>query len=616
MTEQTGLRVSGLRVDGALGDMNRYIVDDVDFAVAPGESVAIVGESGSGKSMMVKALVGLLPRGIQAHGTAKFGDLDLLSLSEKQWESVRGHRIGLIMQNPFTILNPVFRCGRIIDESLRPEERKRMGRSERRGEVLRRLAEVGISDPSVMDRYPFQLSGGMRQRVAIAAALARGPELLIADEPSTALDVTTQREILALIKNLQAARGMSLIWITHDLRIAFSMCDRVQVMYAGIMVEASEAQQLENEPLHPYTQGLLLSEPPADRRVDELVAIPGAVPVAAEVSTVCPFSTRCAWATDICKVSRPHMRQMEPGRQSRCLRIEEIRGEMNDRSRVFTDVTVEAIKTPMAEPLVIVSNASREFLDGRRTIVALDSVSLELGAGQGIGLVGESGSGKTTLGRAIAGLESLSSGRIEIAGLDSSDWSSLKSRERMKLRSTVQMIFQDSYSSLNPMHSIGGMLAEAVRIHEPFMRNVKPRVIELLDSVGLDSSYTQRKPAALSGGQHQRVAIARALAARPQMLVCDEPVAALDVSVQAQVLNLFSSIRKDYGIGYLFITHDLSIVRQVVDEVHVMNLGSVVESGQVDDVLARPSHPYTKSLIASIPRAGTSWLDGEAAARQ
>ncbi|MDQ7909013.1 ABC transporter ATP-binding protein [Phytohabitans sp. ZYX-F-186] len=602
----TGLTVDGLRV--VAGTSGRMIVDDVDLSLAPGESIAIVGESGSGKSMTAKALIGLLPRGIRAEGDANFAEVDLMALDENAWQRVRGSRIGLIMQNPFTMLNPVFRVHRTIEDSLRPEDRSRMTRAQRRQDVVWRLAEVGITDASVADRYPFQLSGGMRQRVAIAAALAREPELLIADEPSTALDVTTQRDILALIKKLQVARGMSLILITHDLRIAFSMCDRAYVMYAGVMVETATSSELEHEPLHPYTQGLLLSEPPADRRIAELVAIPGSVPPADQVATACPFSTRCAWAKAECLVGRPALSEVEPGRLSRCIRIDEIRGELRE---VRSAAEAEAVETSATEPataLVVVTDAHKEFRSGQRTVTALGSVSIRLGEGEGVGLVGESGSGKTTLGRAIAGLETLTGGTIEIDGIDASDWSKLSARDRKKLRGTVQMIFQDAYSSLNPTRSIGSALAEAISIRDPSARNMSQRVGELLHSVGLEPEYAQRKPAALSGGQHQRVAIARALAVHPKLLICDEPVAALDVSVQAQVLNLFSRIREEHGIGYLFITHDLSIVRQVVERVYVMHNGSVVEAGPVDDVLGTPSHPYTQKLIASVPSAEAGWL--------
>jgi peptide/nickel transport system ATP-binding protein len=610
MTRSTHeLQVQDLEISVSAEGGPRPIVADLALSVAPGESVAIVGESGSGKSMTAKAIIGLLPRGASASGKATFGDTDLLSLREKEWQSVRGQRIGLIMQNPFTMLNPVARCGRIIEESLRPEDRKRMSRAERRAEAVRRLAEVGISDETVVDRYPFQLSGGMRQRVAIAAALAREPELLIADEPSTALDVTTQREILALIKRLQVDRGMGLILITHDLRIAFSMCDRVMVMYAGLMVETGAAAALEREPLHPYTQGLLLSEPPADRRVAELVAIPGSVPPADDVSHVCPFSTRCAWAEPACLDGRPPLREVEPDRQTRCLRIEDLRASMAE-VRAAVQVAAPTPDPADGTALVTVREARKEFGGGRRPVVALDSVSIEVRPGEGVGLVGESGSGKTTLGRSIAGLETLTSGSVTIDGIDASDWSRLSRRDQKHLRSTVQMIFQDPYSSLNPRRSIGATLAEAITVRDPKAQNVRAGVAELLQSVGLEPEYAQRKPSALSGGQHQRVAIARALAVHPQLLICDEPVAALDVSVQAQVLNLFTSVRERYGIGYLFITHDLSIVRQVVERLYVMHRGTVVEAGGVEAVLSDPQHAYTAALIASVPSTSASWLGG------
>lgn len=604
------LSVTGLRIHGGVGPDGRTVVSDMELTITGGESVAIVGESGSGKSMTAKALVGLLPRGLVASGSASFQGRDLLSMHENEWRTIRGQKIGLVMQNPFTMLNPVFRCERIIVESLPAAVRKGMSRADRRREAIRRLAEVGITDESVIDRYPFQLSGGMRQRVAIAAALAGEPEVLIADEPSTALDVTTQREILALIKQLQVARGMGLVLITHDLRIAFSMCDRVKVLYAGLMVEAGTAAELEAEPLHPYTQGLLLSEPPADHRVAELVAVPGSVPSADEVADMCPFSTRCAWVTPDCRSGRPSLRVLEAGRATRCIRIDEISSSMTAERESARAEAVPLADDDDVEPLIVVRDAKKTFASGKRDVLALDSVSIRVGPGEGVGLVGESGSGKTTLGRSIAGLETLTSGSIEIGGIDASDWSNVSKRDQRRLRGLVQMIFQDPYSSLNPKRTIGSTLAEAVLVQEPGARNVTGKVIELLESVGLDGDYAQRKPVALSGGQHQRVAIARALAVRPQLLICDEPVAALDVSVQAQVLNLFSTLRDEHGIGYLFITHDLSIVRQVVERIYVMHRGRVVESGRVDDVLASPSHEYTAALIQSVPTSSGDWLTG------
>ncbi|HEX6519863.1 MAG TPA: ABC transporter ATP-binding protein [Streptosporangiaceae bacterium] len=518
---------------------------------------------------------------------------------------MRGREIGLIMQDPFTMLNPVIRCGKILTESLND---RKLGRTERRAEAVRRLAEVGIADESVADRYPFQLSGGMRQRVGTAAALARDPKVLIADEPSTALDVATQREILALIKNIQQARGMGLILITHDLRVAFAMCDRIYVLYAGSLLEVSPAAELEAEPLHPYSHGLLLSESPADYRVRELVAIPGTVPAPDEVASCCAFAPRCRWATPACRQATPPLADVAPGRLSACVRLPEIRDEMAAlRERAGQDVH-PSVPDRSETALIQVRDVRKVFGNGTRTVTAVDGVSIDVAENENVGVVGESGSGKTTLARMLVGLEHATSGQITIDGVPASDWARLSGRDRRKLRGVVQIVFQDPYSSLNPMHAVGWTLAEAVITHDPKAKKVQARVAELLESVGLPASYAQRKPVALSGGERQRVAIARALAAGPRILICDEPVSALDVSVQAQILNLLAALRADRGIGYLFITHDLSIVRQITDYLYVMHRGSIVESGRTEDVLTSPSDPYTIKLLESVPRPETGWL--------
>ena len=528
---------------------------------------------------------------------------------------MRGREIGLILQDPFTMLNPVLRCGTIIAESLPRDRRsaapgggrKRCGGSPRSGSPI----------PTVADRYPFQLSGGMRQRVAIAAALARDPRVLIADEPSTALDASTQQDILALIKRIQRARGMGLVLITHDLRVAFAMCDRIYVLYAGSLLETAPAGELEAEPLHPYSHGLLLSEPPADHRVRELVSIPGSVPAPDQVAGSCPFAPRCRWATTACEQAAPALAEValagvSRGRLSACVRLPEIRAEMTSlRERAGQRAAAPAGRP--GTPLIQVSELRKVFHQGSRTVTALDGVSVEVGAGESVGLVGESGSGKTTLARVLAGLESATSGQVTIDGIPAADWGSLSGRDRRRLRGTVQIVFQDPYSSLNPMHTIGAALAEAVTIHDPAARNVRAQVGDLLQSVGLPAGYTQRRPVALSGGERQRVAIARTLAVRPRVLICDEPVSALDVSVQAQILNLLAAIRAERGIGYLFITHDLSIVRQITDYLYVMHHGRVVESGPTDQVLTSPADAYTIKLLDSVPRAEAGWLAGHGA---
>lgn len=600
------LEVSGLSVVHRTPRATTTVVAGIGLTVSRGEMIAIVGESGSGKSVTAKAIMGLLPSGLVPSGTVAYDGTDILGLDARQRRSLRGSRIGMILQDPFTMLNPVMRCGRILTESLSPELARRP-RAEQRKEAIRRLAEVGIHDPSVVDRYPFQLSGGMRQRVAIAAALARDPELLIADEPSTALDVTTQREILALIKQIQRARGMGVVLITHDLRLAFGTCDRVHVFYAGTLFEVAPAAGLEREPLHPYSHGLLLSEPPADRKLREMVSIPGSVPAPDDVDGSCAFAPRCRWVEESCRETTPPLVEVGTGRWSSCVRLGEIRDEMAViRARVEVGVSEAAAPDEFA-PLIRVRDLHKQFGSGKRSVRAVAGVSMDIGVGQSVGIVGESGSGKTTLARMLIGLESASGGDIEIDGIPATDWSELSRRDAQRLRSTVQMVFQDPYSSLNPTRTIGWTLREAIRTHDPKATDIAARATDLLETVRLPIEYVRRKPVGLSGGERQRVAIARALAARPKLLICDESVSALDMSVQAQILNLFGKLRAERGLGFLFITHDLAIVRQISDYVYVMHRGRVVESGPTKNVLDHPADPYTRKLVASVPRSG-DWL--------
>jgi peptide/nickel transport system ATP-binding protein len=601
------LEAEGLRIERVRREGRDTIVTAVDLALGHGETIGIVGESGSGKSMTARAIIGLLPRGLAASGVVRYQDRNLLKFSERQWHATRGSEIGLILQDPFTMLNPVLTCGKIIGESLRQE--RSLSRADRRAEVVRRLAEVGISDASVADRYPFQLSGGMRQRVGIAAALARDPHVLIADEPTTALDVTTQRDVLALIKGIQETRGMSLILITHDLRVAFAVCNRVYVLYAGSLIEMGTSAGLDGEPLHPYSLGLLLSEPSAESRARELVAIPGSVPAPDDVAGSCVFAPRCRWVAPACTEESPQLAEVEPGHLSACIRLPEIRTEMAAlRHRGEQEDRADAGAQLATTSLIQVQDASKVFRNGRRTVTALDGVSIEVGEHESVGIVGESGSGKTTLARILVGLEQATSGQIAIDGIPAGNWASLSERERRTLRSTIQIVFQDPYSSLNPMRSIGSILREAIAIGEPATKDRNAEVSSLLRSVGLPADYARRKPVALSGGERQRVAIARVLAAQPRILICDEPVSALDMSVQAQILNLLISLRAERGLGYLFITHDLAIVRQVTDRIYVMHRGRIVESGSTEEVLSNPRDPYTENLLKSVPSSEPEWL--------
>src|ERR1700759_3504557 len=596
------LEVDGLRVDLAKRGRERRIVTDAAFRVAPGEAVAIVGESGSGKSVTARAVMGLLADGLHAEGAIRYRGSDLSQMKRSQRAAMCGRDMTMILQDPFTMLNPTRRCGEQVLDGVRNPDGGKLSRRERLAQARRRLAEVGIAAPAVAERYPFELSGGMRQRVALAAALAQDPQLLVADEPSTALDVTTQAAILRLIKSLQESRGMGLILITHDLRVAFSVCDRVYVFYAGRVIEASDVRDLLETPLHPYTVGLLLAEPPVDRRVHQLRAVAGSVPEPDEILGQCAFAERCSWAQERCRSERPALVDAGGGHLVACRRLPDIQPELREvvEAALAPDPEPVTDETPVLATAVGVTKTFRGGRSGREEKVALAGVDITVRAGQSVGLVGESGSGKTTLGRCLSGFEVASGGTITIDGIEATKFAACSSRERERLRQLVQVVPQDPYSSLNPARTIGATLLEALRQRHGSAVG-EPAVADALRGVGLPANYARRRPVALSGGERQRVGIARALAMEPRLLVCDEAVSALDVAVQAQILNLLKSLRKDREMAYLFITHDLGVVRQIADWIYVMHNGKVVEHGATSVVLDAPKHEYTMKLMSSVP---------------
>ncbi|MFD2420065.1 dipeptide ABC transporter ATP-binding protein [Amycolatopsis pigmentata] len=594
------LSVQHLTITGGPQRHRRLLVQDVSFQVESGQTLGIVGESGSGKSLTARALVGLLPKGLHASGSVSYGGLEIIGRGERDLRSIRGARVSLLLQDPFTILNPLLTVGTALLESMRVDGYRTQ--SDARADIGRRLAEVGLA-ADVAERYPFQLSGGMRQRVALACALARDPSLLIADEPTTALDVTTQAEVLRLLAGIQRDRGMSLIFITHDLRVAFEVCDRIQVMYAGSVVEQAPARQLAAQPAHPYSLGLLLTEPPVDRYVEKLAAIPGAVPRADDVGDKCGFADRCEWKQSPCVSSRPPLAAINASHTSACVRIDHIRGELTGRlSARHTTATSPRPIMEGSAPVAVITDVHKSFRSSRffgrnREAVALDGVNFAVGEGESVGLVGETGSGKTTIARLITGLTRPDSGTVEIEGADQTDGSRRRARHLHRL---VQMVFQDPYASLNPALSVGSTLREALAVRGK-VDDATEQVTALLAEVGLPASYADIRPVALSGGERQRIAIARAIAVQPKLLICDEPVAALDVSAQAHVLELLRTIRRHSNISMLFITHDLAVVRQMTERVVVLYRGQIVEVGLTAEVLDNPQHEYTRGLVAAIP---------------
>ncbi|GAA1560572.1 ABC transporter ATP-binding protein [Kribbella sancticallisti] len=599
------LKVRDLTVHATAGGASRTLVQDVSFRLRPGETLGIVGESGSGKSMTAKALVGLLPPGVRAGGNATFGGEQLVGRPERELRRLRGSQISLLLQDPFTMLNPLQTAARHIDESLASD--RRLSRAERAREVRRRLAEVGIEDADAAHRYPFQLSGGMQQRVALAAALAKNPSLLIADEPTTALDASIQHDVLLLLRQIQRDRNMGLILITHDLRVALSVCDRIMVMYAGTVIEDGPSPAVKAAPQHPYSLGLLRAEPPLTHARAHLSSIPGNVPSADTVKNICGFSPRCDWATPECRAGKPLLAVVESDHRSACRRIDDIRPGLRERQTSDDAAVPPAPPASLDSPILSVHQLRKVYrVEGMvgpaRTHEALAGVSFEIGVGESVGLVGESGSGKTTIARCLLGLNRPTEGNIHLDGIDITDYRKLKPSDLRKVRHLVQCVFQNPYASLNPARTVGATLREAVNVRGHAV-DLSVEVDRMLELVGLPRAYSSRRPALLSGGERQRVAIARALAIRPRLLICDEPVAGLDVSVQAQVLELLRQLRRELSMNMLFISHDLAVVRQITDRVVVLHRGEIVEQGVTGEVFADPQHPYTKRLVQAVPRA-------------
>jgi peptide/nickel transport system ATP-binding protein len=611
------LNITDLKValDGEAGLVKA--IDGLSLCIQRGETFALVGESGCGKSMTALALMRLLPdNGRVTEGRLDLEGQEVFALPESNMRSIRGGKIGMIFQEPSTSLNPVMRVGDQIVEAI--ETHTKLRGAAARARAIEWLGKVGIPEPERrIDEYPFRLSGGQKQRVMIAMTLAAEPDFLVADEPTTALDVTIQAQILELLKTLQKEQGMGLLLITHDLAVVSGMAHQVALMYAGQIIEVAPAKEFFAAPKHPYARLLLRALPDSAKRGGSLAAIPGTVPPLWQEFTACRFAPRCDRVFEACKVTQPELLSLG-SRSVRCLLYADGKQPAFQAENALDASTVQTTSMPRtgqhqpgAAPLLSVQNLSVRFpirsgLLQRATgnFTAVDSVSFDIRAGETLALVGESGCGKTTTGKAIV---QLLRGQAVIEGkasLDGQDLFSLSGDALRDARRKVQIIFQDPFASLNPRMRVFDVLEEGLLALRPELDAPTRRknLESLVDQVGLRRDALDRYPHEFSGGQRQRIAIARALAVQPRLIVCDEPTSALDVSVQAQILNLLRQLQQELGVAYLFITHNIGVVEYIADHIAVMNRGRVEEAGIASEVLSHPASSYTRTLLAAVPR--------------
>ena len=602
------LSVTGLTVTFPTETERVNAVRGMNFDVAVGEVVALVGESGSGKSATAMAIIGLLPESAEVSGSIRLLGDELLGLSDSQMSQIRGKSIGTVFQDPMSALTPVYTVGDQIAEALEVHNRG-IGKRAAQTRAVELLELVGIAQPERRARsFPHELSGGERQRVVIAIAIANDPDLLICDEPTTALDVTVQAQILEVLKTARDVTGAGVLIITHDLGVVAEFADRALVMYAGRAVETAGVEVLYRDRRMPYTAGLLGSVPRLDApQGARLVPIPGAPPSMAALPPGCPFAPRCPLAIDDCRANEPELIEVARGHQAACIRTEHVAGRA--AAEIYgVSTEVPAAAADAEAPVVLrVRDLAKTYKLTKGVVLrrqvgevrAVDGVSFELQQGRTLGIVGESGSGKSTTLHQILELSTPQSGSIEVLG---ADVATLDRRTRRALRGDLQVVFQDPVASLDPRLPVFEVLAEPLQANGFDKANTDARVAELLGIVGLRHEDASRYPAEFSGGQKQRIGIARALALQPKILALDEPVSALDVSIQAGIINLLLDLQERFGLSYLFVSHDLSVVKHLAHRVAVMYKGKIVEQGDGDRVFANPQQDYTRRLLAAVPQ--------------